>query len=330
MDETDSPRRILFVSLGMFIIDTIVPLSGETLQDIIGGAGTYAAIGSRVFTAPGETGFVVDYGNDVPGSVETTIDGLGLSLLVRRDNRRKCTRGLNTYRGSLRHFEYLTPKIRITPSQLTPSFLRSRTFHLISSPDRTTAQMQELGRLRRDLGCADDALSLWEPVPDCCVPTNKDAFVESAKHVDIVSPNADEAAGLLSYTLQSDVTRQVEQMAHEMRGFGVGTIVIRSAALGSYVSSPDLSKWYPAYLEDQAKVIDATGAGNTFCGALVTLLGQNETLDRAMCGATVAAGLSIMQTGLPELTQSDGLDLWNGAAAKQLVEEYRTRNNMTK
>lgn len=330
---------LLFVSLGMFIIDTIVDAKGVTMDDIVGGAGTYAALGSRIFAQEGETGFIVDYGDDVPSLVESTIDSLGLCLLVRRDGGRRCTRGLNTYRGHTRHFEYLTPKIRITADQLPPHFLRSKSFHLICSPQRCISLVEELRHLRNNGGGGGEGgvgkrvegpLIMWEPVPDACTPENKADFAKAVKCVDIVSPNLDECAALFGQSVDGPRGNQadsvVEELAKLVRGMGVGTVIIRCSARGSYIASESQAAWFPASLTNQDKVVDATGAGNTFCGSYVTALAQGLEIEEAMCRATVAAGLSIQQIGLPVLsTDLHGKDLWNGQDASALLDAYRRR-----
>lgn len=327
MEQSD--MDVVFVSLGMFIIDTIIDVQGNQLNDVIGGAGTYAAIGSRVFTRPGETGFIVDYGSDVPVSVENTLSSLGLALHVRRDKGRLCTRGLNTYSGHLRLFKYLTPKIRITPDQLQPSFLASKAFHLICAPDRCIAIVEELRGLRKQAGITQKPWIIWEPVPDSCIASDVQSFTKAVQNVDIISPNADEAFALLNVVGSEDIDtyrEQVEKAAKDIASWGVSTIVIRCSALGSLLHTDERNTWFPALITDQKDVVDATGAGNAFCGALVTRLAQSVSIEDAMVSASVAAGLCIQQVGIPRLQQTaDGRETWNGQDVAAFTRDYQSR-----
>lgn len=317
---------ILFVSLGMFIIDTIITHEGTTLDDIIGGAGTFAAVGSRLFTAPRQTGFIVDYGSDTPSEVEAKMESFGFNADVRRNEKRKCTRGLNTYRGDVRLFEYLTPKIRITGDQLSPAFLRSASFHLICGPERCLELVSQLGQLRSEIGCTAEMVTVWEPVPDACVSKDRKLFDEAMKVVSILSPNKSEAAGILDCRDQLSQPGIVEQMTDELISSGAKTVIIRCSEKGAFLGSPTETAWFPAFYQDQTQVIDPTGGGNAFCGAIAVSLAQQTTISAAMIRATVAAAVAISQIGVPELTRDlAGRELWNGRRIEDMMNEYRGR-----
>lgn len=320
-----SPRpRNAFVSLGMFIIDTIITPTGETLTDIIGGAGTFAAIAARMFTSPLETGFIVDYGSDTPDFVENTINSFQFAAEIRRDHTRKCTRGLNTYVDGVRMFEYLTPKIRITGGQLPPAFLASASFHLICGPQRCLEIVEELNALRRASGSSEELITVWEPVPDSCIPEDRALFEQAAKVVDVLSPNRDEAAGILDYGALPKDDNLVERMAKELIKAGARTVIIRCAENGAYLADATTTGWFPAYYQDSSFVVDATGGGNAFCGAIAVSLGQRLTIREAISRAAVAAAVAISQIGVPELvTLEDDSELWNGKEAHEMVLEYQ-------
>ncbi|KAJ8106006.1 hypothetical protein ONZ43_g7208 [Nemania bipapillata] len=184
-------QGIDFVTLGMFIIDDIEYLpSTPPVKDILGGAGTYSALGARLFSPPpraGSVGWIVDKGSDFPPDLETLISSWGTSVLLRETPERLTTRGWNGYNGQQnRAFRYITPKKRLTAEDLTPELLASRTFHLICSPQRCRELVLEIKDKRADLPTSissgpekvhdggEDAtgnqlpkpIFIWEPVPD--------------------------------------------------------------------------------------------------------------------------------------------------------------------
>lgn len=94
----DSPQ-IEFVSLGMFIIDEI-EFATRTVHDVLGGAGTYSAIGARIVSPPPASksvGWIVDAGHDFPAELRDVINSWDTSCLIRSTPWRKTTRGWNGY-----------------------------------------------------------------------------------------------------------------------------------------------------------------------------------------------------------------------------------------
>lgn len=83
---------ILFATLGTFIIDTfefIDPSSGVSLGDggrgeRIGGGGTYASVGARIWLPPSRVLMVVDRGVDWDQSWQATLDSLASTAAKRK------------------------------------------------------------------------------------------------------------------------------------------------------------------------------------------------------------------------------------------------------
>jgi len=98
-----------FVSLGMFIVDQFLfededgNSTGRCLDPQIGGGGTYAAIGARIWLDPADIGMVVDRGRDFPPLIQAKLDSYGSDMwLFRDDPTRGTTKALNHYRGDHR------------------------------------------------------------------------------------------------------------------------------------------------------------------------------------------------------------------------------------
>lgn len=96
MTELDNgDEEIDFVSLGMFIIDEI-EFKSHTVRDVLGGAGTYSAIGARIVSPPPlsrRVGWIVDAGSDFPAGLKSTIETWNTSCLIRETPNRLTTRG---------------------------------------------------------------------------------------------------------------------------------------------------------------------------------------------------------------------------------------------
>ncbi|PHH58619.1 hypothetical protein CDD81_5026 [Ophiocordyceps australis] len=239
-----------FVTMGMFIIDDIEfgPRKQPALN-VPGGAGTYAALGARLFSPPPlcwSVGCIVDVGSDCPPSLVTLIDSWAMTAVIRRDEGRLTTRGHNTYRGSdqVRSFNYATPKKRITAQDLTSSLLRSRSFHLICSPARCQDLVADITCRRKAFACSRP-IFVWEPVPDLCTPDYLIACTNTLALVDVCSPNHTELAGFLGqdgieaetgHVCTTSVESACEHLLASMplRSYA---LVIRAAEKGCYIAS---------------------------------------------------------------------------------------------
>ncbi|KAL4241454.1 hypothetical protein ABKN59_000240 [Abortiporus biennis] len=332
-----------FVSLGMFIIDEFLYLDdvrnhkGRTLQEQIGGGGTYANIGARIWLPGSEIGMIVDRGHDFPMDIQERLDSYGEDMWFYRDDKsRGTTRARNTYQGDFRGFEYLTPRVRITPKDLDNTKLaRPSILHFICSPTRAGEIMSEV------LDTPGwKPTSIYEPIPDRCVPGELPALVKVLPTIDVLSPNAEEALSLLS--IASPVTKAlVEQAASRFLELGVGpngdgAVIIRSGSLGAYITTRKLGgKWVDAFWNSDniEQVVDVTGAGNGFLGGLAAGLYFTKDIYEAIYYATVSASFIIQQEGLPKLSNTvdqDGhqVELWNHDSPERRLDVVKSANTL--
>lgn len=90
-----------FCTLGMFIIDEIEFAPPKPpVKDIVGGAGSYSALGARIFSPSPESrsvGWFVDCGSDFPDELRDYIASWDSGALIRETPDRLTTRGWNGY-----------------------------------------------------------------------------------------------------------------------------------------------------------------------------------------------------------------------------------------
>ncbi|CDO74016.1 hypothetical protein BN946_scf185043.g65 [Trametes cinnabarina] len=116
---------------------------------------------------------------------------------------------------------------------------------------------------------------------------------------------------------------------------GSGAVIIRSGAMGACVArNGQPMVWVDAYWSGPAnshKVVDVTGAGNSFLGGLgAGLVLTNENVREATLYATVSASFTIEQEGLPRFTLATDAnghqtELWNGDSPQRRLEELQER-----
>ncbi len=286
-----SVDSVAYVSVTNVIIDDIVLWNGRTMMGTLGGSGTHAVMGMRIWHR-GPHGLIAYLGHDLPPAMLQDLDRLGVDRrgLVYRN-------GLPTPRA-WQLFEEDGQRTEIFRTSLAefhqqqveweefPQALRSAAgFHIQRGPTiRETIQLVERLRSVNPETCIvfeplDDFLHLppaeWRPLLHLC-----DAFL----------PNWDEAHILTHLASPRD-------MAQVLQTWGARHVVIRMGAKGIWVHGEDGDAWQiPAV---PVPVVDVTGAGNAFCGGMLTGLGEGLGVLQASLRGVVSASFAIEQFGVP-------------------------------
>jgi len=275
----------MFISLGSVIIDDIVLPDGTTHMGCLGGGGTHAVMGMRVWSE--QVGLVANIGYDFPSELmmklEKAFDVRGLIKLdvktirawqlFETDGTRR-----EVLRSDLHDFEQLKVNINDFPDV----FNVLQGVHLHTEGDEVaswTAFLRQRG----------NPFILWEPWQRDCVPENRDKLIDILPLVDCVSPNLEEARLMLGLEKTEDILKKYLE-------YGAKRVVIREGAKGStYADSWGNFIRVPTAKFD--KIVDQTGAGNAYCGGLVVGLVQSDDPREALCRAAVSASFPLEQFG---------------------------------
>ncbi|KAI0450084.1 Ribokinase-like protein [Xylaria acuta] len=337
-------NRPVFVSLGMLLLDELRFPNGDRAVDVPGGSGLYATLGARLFK-PGATaadvGCIVVAGYDLPDSTVRLLESWKMALLLVRDADKQCTRGLLQYEDDAfgrNTFEYVTPPLRPSAIQLgTSSLLFAASFHFLAVPEDLENQVSTLLRLREEHGITERPLIVWEPAPLGCDSVNLASHLKACALVDVFSPNRLELRYLVEGKSEPEVEFSPSSVEAQARRFveagigpnGDGLAVIRSGEHGALTLSNNMqAEWFPAYYGKGAnKVVDPTGAGNTFVGAFAVALQETNDRKEASLRAAVAASFALEQFGPPKLTASPSSsgELWNGTDVFSRLRDFKTR-----
>lgn len=333
-------------TLGMFILDSFrydkdyIATQRPALDPeewYIGGGGTYATIGARIWLPPDRITMIIHKGLDFPSNIFDELQNYSSSLFtfISDAAHPKTTRALNTYSNERRDFAYLTPKRQVRLSEIYSAKSRPPTFvHLVCSPIR----MMQLLHERKKCFSHWDPFWIWEPVPDCCKAENLPHMMKSAGAVTIFSPNELEASELLGRPESPFSKEDVEAIGDHFHQAGFKAVIIRSGKRGAYgvgvFGTGSFQKfWVPPLIEDQSQVIDQTGAGNAFLGGLMAGLACGESLVDAACYGSVSSGLTISQLGLPRIAKynetTPASELWNGGLSpRELLNQVKNRTEL--
>ncbi|GAA5983175.1 hypothetical protein JCM10908_000184 [Rhodotorula pacifica] len=336
-------------SLGLFILDTFewrtVAEDGTATttkrdEGIIGGGGTYAIMGSRTWLPANRVGILVDRGYDWPKDLDEELAAYGSEMWVFREQPdHPTTRALNLYTGEHREFKYLSHRTRLEPKDLPPPLRTARYLHFVCSPTRAleiTAQLRSEGSMPQW-----QPRLVYEPIPDRCRPDELESLRQVLPSIAVFSPNHEEAWAFFGVSAEESNRRGrpgVEEVAKRFLAEGASDlVVIRSGPMGAYTlrrNEEEKAFWVPAYHsyetgKSTGKVVDVTGAGNSFLGGLMAgLVIYPDDLQTAVrCGA-VSASFVIEQFALPTLTtDADGTERWNGEKASERLEELAARGS---
>ncbi|KAL4964321.1 pfkB family carbohydrate kinase superfamily [Aspergillus stella-maris] len=340
-----STNSISFVSLGLVVLDEIRFSNKTPLRDVVGGSGVYATLGARLFL-PAELssslGLVLRTGNDFPSKTRDLLESWGFTLVVERDTDKPSTRGLLEYKDITfgpKTFRYTTTPLQVPIGSLkgTP-LLASESFHFLEIPDSITNRVSELLDLRELGGVAKRPIIIWEPSPLACNAENLQACIDAARVGDVISPNHIELALLFGERSLFPLDQmKIESLAQRFLDSGVGPegkgiVVIRAGENGCLVAARNISfTWLPPFYgpgaagERDAKVVDATGAGNAFLGAFGVGYVKTGDAIEAACYGAVAASLALEQVGMPEKSVNASEELWNFESVLSRLRRYRRR-----
>lgn len=110
--------------------------------------------------------------------------------------------------------------------------------------------------------------------------------------VDIITPNETEAEKLTGIRVNSD--EDASNAAQVLHTKGIDTVIITLGSRGVWASVKGEGRRIPGF---KVKAIDTIAAGDTFNGALMTALLENNALDEAIRFAHAAAAIAVTRKG---------------------------------
>jgi len=296
-----------FVAVGSIVIDDIVDPYGRSSMGMLGGGGSHAVAGMRVWSE--NTALVSVIGQGFPDTAWQQLQHLADTHGVSRRTMAQPRAWQLFETDGTRHDVFRTDfstflTTTVQPEEFPPDFAAARGIYL-----QTATPAQAQAWLTRLKALNPEAVLLWEPWEVFYKPEHLAGFKEVAPHFDIVSPNSTETAWMIGET-------EPHKQAQMLFECGVRCVALRLGAAGSLVGTAAALEQIPAA---PAEVVDETGAGNCYCGGF--LVGYVESGgDPLVAGryGAVSATFALAQPGLARLG-SDTKD----EAIKRLVQLSR-------
>ena len=134
----------------------------------------------------------------------------------------------------------------------------------------------------------NDCLTILNPAP--ARKMNKDDF----KLLDFFTPNETEAEFYLNKKI--DTEQDIKNAAADFLNMGVKNIIITLGEKGSYFANKNEEYFIHAF-KLKNEVVDTTGAGDAFNGALAVALAKDFSYKDAILFANKVAGISTTRLG---------------------------------
>ena len=279
---------------GSTALDTI-RTPKKTLRGVLGGAATFAAISASFFTKPG---LIAVVGDDFPkkyhNTLEKYLDVRGLSVLKGKTFRYdgKYDRNLNvreTLKTELNVLSYFKPSV---PKE----YQRSDFVYLANNdPVQNTKIIKEFDHVKFSM-C--DTIEFW-------IRTKRKDVVKMFKSVDAVVIN-DEEAKLL--TKEDNLVR----CAKKIMEWGTRYVIIKKGEHGSLLFYEDLI--FPSVGFSIETVLDPTGAGDSFAGAMIGYLASKKKtsiseIKKSIMYGNVMGSFAVERYGLESLLRLKKSDI---------------------
>lgn len=174
---------------------------------------------------------------------------------------------------------------------LTPQLVMDQR-ELLSSADAILLQMEiptETVCAAMELACETDTLTILNPAPYNPIPQSMWC------RATLVTPNEKEAKLILGY--HPDKRISVEDLGDSLLKMGIRQAVLTLGERGAYVVSRQGCQHIPAH---PVRIVDTTGAGDTFSAALAVALCEGQTLTQAAAFAVRAAAQTVTKMGVVE------------------------------
>ena len=287
----------LICIFGVFVADICffgnkIPAKGETILGnnyIVGpgGKGSNQAIAAARLN--GEVNFITKVGKDSHADMAFSLykdAGVNIDYIIQDPSLSTGVAGImidengnnaiNVFSGAAAHLKNEDIDKNLELIKRSKIFLTQ-----METPDSTTIYAIKKAK-------ENDCLTILNPAP--ARKMNKDDF----KLLDFFTPNETEAEFYLNKKI--DTEQDIKNAAADFLNMGVKNIIITLGEKGSYFANENEEYFIHAF-KLKNEVVDTTGAGDAFNGALAVALAKDFSYKDAILFANKVAGISTTRLG---------------------------------
>jgi len=286
---------------GSTALDTIRTPT-KILKNVLGGAATFAGISASFFV---DTGLIAVVGSDFPKKyynlLAKYLDLRGLTIENGKtfhydgsyDETLSIRKTLKTDLNVLKTFKPTVPE----------EYRKSKFVYLANNdPEQNVTLIKEFDKVKFSM-C--DTIEFW-------ISTKRNAVIKMIKTVDAVVIN-DEEAKLLTKE------HNLIKCAKKMMDWGVKYVIIKKGEHGSLMFYQDLL--FPSVGFSLEDVVDPTGAGDSFAGAMIGYLASKNSTSFSAIKKAVVFG-NVLGSFAVEKYGVDGLIQLKNKNIKKRIKQY--------
>jgi sugar/nucleoside kinase (ribokinase family) len=285
---------VSIIVLGTVALDSVKTPFGKR-KELLGGSAAHFSMAARLFT---EVNLIAIVGSDFARRHITFLRSKGLNLSSLAVTKGKTFRWEGEYQGDLNSALTLDTQLGVLSvfkPQVSQAQRKIKNIFLANvDPD---IQEHLLAKMYSPKLVGLDSMNYW-------IHTKRKGLIKLLKHIDIYVANDQEARSLSG-------ENNLIQAAKQLCSLGPRMVLIKKGEHGVLFYNKKFIFSLPAY--PVAKVIDPTGAGDTFAGGFMGYLTyarkvNSLTIKKALAYGTVAASFNVEDFGLhrtSKLTRSD-------------------------
>jgi sugar/nucleoside kinase (ribokinase family) len=283
------------VVLGTVALDSVKTPFGKR-KELLGGSAAHFSMAARLFT---RVNLVAIVGKDFPAKHIAFLRSKGLNLTSLIIDKGKTFRWEGEYGGDLNTALTLNTELgvlSIFKPRISEEQRKIKNIFLANvDPD---IQEHLLRKMLKPKLVGLDSMNYW-------IHHKRKELIRLLKHIDIYVANDQEARALSG---ESNIIKA----AKALRGYGSRMVLIKKGEHGVLFYSDRFIFSLPAYPVE--KVVDPTGAGDTFAGGFMGYLAKTGrvnslALKKALAYGTVAASFNVEDFGLNRTSSLKPRDL---------------------
>jgi sugar/nucleoside kinase (ribokinase family) len=289
--------------VGSIAFDSI-ETPGGSVEEALGGSGTYFSYAASFFAQPRLVGVV---GRDFPDEYRRVLESRRIDLSGLETQDGQTFRWKGRYHRDMNTRDTLELHLNVFGTfepKLPPAYRDST--HVFLANGSPVLQGRVLDQIKRPKLVMADTMDFW-------IETQRDELMALLPRLDGLLLNDSEAR------LLTELDNLV-QAGEAIRRMGPKFVIIKKGEDGAMLFSHDGVFVVPAY--PTPDVVDPTGAGDSFAGGVLGYLESDDSpppgrLRRGMAFGTVVASLTVEDFGLARLQKT------NRAEIDARLEQYR-------
>lgn len=283
------------IVLGTVALDSVKTPFGRR-KELLGGSAAHFSMAARLFTG---VNLIAIVGNDFPLKHIVFLKSKGLNLSSLIVSKGKTFRWEGEYQGDLNSALTLNTQLGVlTEFKPHVSEAQRKIENIFLANVDPDIQEHLLAKMHSPKLVGLDSMNYW-------INTKRKELVKLLKRIDIYVANDQEARSLSG---ESNLIKA----AKRLRSLGPRMVLIKKGEHGVLFYSDRFIFSLPAYPVE--RVIDPTGAGDTFAGGFMGYLSKvgridSLTLKKALAYGTVAASFNVEDFGLNRTSKLTSRDL---------------------